>query len=138
MRKAAVLAVFVALWGAQAFAQVDFSGEWAPLYHENGPERLPGPELGDYTELPINDAARLRADSWDADRISREAHSISQPTMVMWGENDREVPLRDGERLHREIPASRFIVFRECGHIPHEEYPERFIEVVTDFCAQGK
>jgi hypothetical protein len=53
-----------------AFAQVDFSGEWAPLYHEDGPERLPGPELGDYTELPINDAARMRADSYDADRIS--------------------------------------------------------------------
>lgn len=53
-----------------ASAQVDFSGEWAPLYHEDGPERGPGPELGDYLELPINDAARLRADSWDADRIS--------------------------------------------------------------------
>lgn len=53
-----------------AFAQVEFSGQWAPLYHENGIERAPGPELGDYTELPINDAARLRADSWDADRIS--------------------------------------------------------------------
>jgi hypothetical protein len=58
------------LLGMPAFAQVDFSGEWAPLYHEDAPERLPGPELGDYTELPINDAARLRADSWDADRIS--------------------------------------------------------------------
>src|SRR5262249_29168330 len=52
------------------FAQIDFSGEWAPLYHEDGPERGPGPELGDYTELPINAAARMRADSWDPDRIS--------------------------------------------------------------------
>ncbi len=55
---------------APAFAQVDFTGEWNPLYHEDGPERLPGPELGDYTELPINNAARMRADSYDADRIS--------------------------------------------------------------------
>ena len=53
-----------------AFAQVDFTGEWSPLYHEDAPERGPGPELADYTELPINDAARLQADSWDADRIS--------------------------------------------------------------------
>ena len=52
------------------FAQVDFSGSWAPLYHEDNPERIPGPELGDYTGIPINDAARLRADSYDADRIS--------------------------------------------------------------------
>jgi pimeloyl-ACP methyl ester carboxylesterase len=72
---------------------------------------------------------------WDADRISRDAHLISQPSLVMWGENDREVPLRDGERIHQEIPNSRLIVFRECGHIPHEEYPERFTEVVTEFCS---
>src|SRR5437870_13576954 len=60
----------VLLFSTPAFAQIDFTGEWAPLYHEDAPERGPGPELGDYLEMPINDAARLRADSWDADRIS--------------------------------------------------------------------
>jgi glyoxylase-like metal-dependent hydrolase (beta-lactamase superfamily II) len=49
-----------------AFAQFDFTGEWAPRYHEDQPERIPGPALGDYLGLPINDAGRLRADSWDA------------------------------------------------------------------------
>lgn len=59
-----------ALVAAPLDAQVDFTGEWAPLYHEDGPERGPGPELADYTEMPINDAARMQADSYDADRIS--------------------------------------------------------------------
>ena len=67
MRRVLLAAALVA---APGLAQIDFSGEWAPLYHEDAPERLPGPELADYTELPINAAARLRADSWDADRIS--------------------------------------------------------------------
>ena len=49
-----------------AAAQVDFSGEWAPRFYEDQPERVPGPELADYLGLPINDAARLRADSWQA------------------------------------------------------------------------
>jgi hypothetical protein len=49
-----------------AFAQVDFSGEWAPRFYEDQPERVPGPELGDYLGLPINDAARERADTWAA------------------------------------------------------------------------
>jgi hypothetical protein len=53
-----------------ALAQVDFSGEWAPLFHEDGPERGPGPELGDYLGLPINAAARLRADSWEASLLT--------------------------------------------------------------------
>ena len=49
---------------------MDFVGEWAPRFHEDQPERIPGPALGDYLGLPINDALRLRADSWDADLIS--------------------------------------------------------------------
>jgi hypothetical protein len=64
------LLLAVLLVSAPAFAQVDFSGSWAPLYHEDLPDRIPGPELGDYLGLPLNDAARLRADSYDADRIS--------------------------------------------------------------------
>src|SRR3954467_2423109 len=51
---------------APALAQVDFVGEWEARYHEDQPERIPGPPLGDYLGLPINEAARLRADSWDA------------------------------------------------------------------------
>ena len=51
-----------------AFAQRDLSGTWAQRFHEDLPERGAGPEIGDYTGLPINDAARLRADSWDASK----------------------------------------------------------------------
>jgi glyoxylase-like metal-dependent hydrolase (beta-lactamase superfamily II) len=51
---------------APAMAQEDFTGEWEARYHEDQPERIPGPSLGDYLGLPINAAARLRADSWDA------------------------------------------------------------------------
>ena len=53
-----------------AYGQGDFVGNWAPLYHEDFPERIPGPELGDYMGIPINAAARLAGDSYDADRIS--------------------------------------------------------------------
>ena len=53
-----------------ASAQMDFTGQWAPLYHEDTIERIPGPELGDYTGLPLSEAGRMRAESWDADRIS--------------------------------------------------------------------
>src|SRR5579875_2297653 len=65
-----VVPAALVLVAAPAFAQVDFTGEWAPAYHEDAPDRIPGPELGDYLGLPLNDAARLRADSYDADRIS--------------------------------------------------------------------
>lgn len=89
--------------------------------------------------LPLRAASTQRAiirtvRRWDAERISRDAHLISQPTLLLWGENDREIPLADGERLHAEIPGSRLIVFLNCGHLPHEEYPEAFTNLVIDFC----
>jgi pimeloyl-ACP methyl ester carboxylesterase len=55
--------------------------------------------------------------------------------LLMWGDTDREVPLSDGERLHHSIPNARLIIFRACGHLPHEEYPESFVKLVTEFCA---
>ncbi len=89
--------------------------------------------------LPLRAAGTQRAmirtvRSWNADRISRDAHLINKPTLLIWGENDREIPVADGEHLHEQIPGSRLIVFLDCGHIPHEEYPEEFTNVVVDFC----
>lgn len=72
---------------------------------------------------------------WDAERVSRDAHLLTQPTLLLWGDTDREVPLRDGERLNEEIPHSRLVVFRECGHLPQEEYPQAFTKVVSEFCS---
>jgi hypothetical protein len=57
-----------------ASAQVDLSGIWAPLFHEDQPERVPGPEVGDYAGLPITDAERLRAESWDASLLTLPEH----------------------------------------------------------------
>ncbi|MEQ1759646.1 MAG: hypothetical protein ABL986_15115 [Vicinamibacterales bacterium] len=54
-----------------AFAQVDISGEWARDNHEDQPHRAPGAELGDYTGMPINAAARRKAESWDASILSQ-------------------------------------------------------------------
>lgn len=69
----AAIWVVVALPGS-AFAQIDMNGVWAPIFHEDQPERVPGPEVGDYAGLPINDAARLRADAWDASLLTLPEH----------------------------------------------------------------
>ena len=90
--------------------------------------------------LPLRTAGAHRAiirtvRRWDADRVSRDAHLLAQPTLLLWGDKDRDVPLKDGERLQDEIANSRLIVFRECGHLPHEEYPQTFTKIVSEFCS---
>jgi hypothetical protein len=68
------LIVAIVLVSAPAFAQADLAGVWAPLMHEDQPERGPGPEIGDYLGLPITDALRLRAESWDASLLTVPEH----------------------------------------------------------------
>jgi pimeloyl-ACP methyl ester carboxylesterase len=71
---------------------------------------------------------------WKADRISREASLIRQPTLLVWGEEDTHIPVSDAFRLRDAIPNSRLIVFRGCGHLPPTESPGQFVEVLADFC----
>jgi hypothetical protein len=59
----------------------DISGDWAVTTNEDQPHRAPGPELGDYTGLPINDADRQKAEAWDATILSQperqaQAHPV--------------------------------------------------------------
>jgi cyclase len=55
--------------------QTLLSGIWTSLRgFEDDHERGQGPDLGDYLGIPINDAARLRADSWDASRLTLQEH----------------------------------------------------------------
>lgn len=80
-------------------AETDLSGEWAPRYHEDFPERIPGPALGEYHGVPINEAARHRAESWSASMLSVLEHQcIPHPAdyatrgpsyMRIWKEIDR-------------------------------------------------
>jgi len=64
------LAWALVLTAAPAFAQADFTGTWGARYQEDFPERIPGPDLGDYLGLPINASARQFGDSWDPSRIT--------------------------------------------------------------------
>jgi hypothetical protein len=71
MRSTLFLLVAALVVAAPAAAQIDIAGEWARDNHEDQPHRAPGAELGDYTGLPINAAARQKAESWDASVLSQ-------------------------------------------------------------------
>jgi hypothetical protein len=60
-----LFAISVPVW-----AQIDIAGDWASRTHEDQGPRIPGAELGDYTGLPINAAARQKAAHWDASILS--------------------------------------------------------------------
>jgi pimeloyl-ACP methyl ester carboxylesterase len=78
------------------------------------------------------------ARNWDACRVEADANLINQPTLIIWGEEDNVIAIHNGEKLQQEILNSRLVVLKNCGHVPHEEKPEQFVELVTEFCRDIK
>ncbi|MBO9489118.1 alpha/beta hydrolase [Endozoicomonas sp. G2_1] len=64
-----------------------------------------------------------------ADKIA----TISQPTLIIWGEQDKLIPIAIGEHFHREIANSQFVSFEHLGHIPHEEGPTETVNAFKAF-----
>ena len=81
LRRGGIAALLVLVWAAPSLAQVNFAGEWAGRYHEDQPDRVPGEEPGDFSGLPINDAARMFGDAWDVARHSVLEHQCAPYTL---------------------------------------------------------
>jgi pimeloyl-ACP methyl ester carboxylesterase len=75
---------------------------------------------------------------WNANRIEQDAQFIKHPTLIVWGEDDTVIPVENGEKLYASILNSRFVVLKNCGHVPQEEKAELFSELVTGFCGNRK
>lgn len=75
IRIAGLAVLLLVMAGSPAFAQVDLTGVWNPLMHEDQAERAPGPDVGDYLGLPINDAGRMRGETWDASILTLSEHT---------------------------------------------------------------
>jgi len=81
MNRLILAAVLLVIGASPAFAQVSFVGDWSGRYHEDQPDRVPGEEPGDFSGLPINDAARMFGDSWDVARHSVLEHQCAPYTL---------------------------------------------------------
>ena len=57
------------------------------------------------------------------------------PTLIVWGERDRTIPLAHGLDAHRAIPGSRFETLPRAAHFPHLEDPDALAAVLGDFLA---
>lgn len=65
------------------------------------------------------------------DKIS----SITAPALVVWGKQDRILPLAHANKCHECLPDSEVYIFDNCGHVPQLERSEEFNRLVLDFLA---
>ncbi len=72
---------------------------------------------------PGNRAAFVERALDARDDVDGDHRLIRQPTLILWGVEDRWIPLADGRGFADDIPNSRLIVYPGVGHVPMEEIP---------------
>lgn len=70
----------------------------------------------------------------EGDLPSEELQKIQIPSLLIWGEEDRIVPIEIGKRLYQDLPNSDFISLRNTGHLVPEERPHHVSNFIFDFC----
>jgi pimeloyl-ACP methyl ester carboxylesterase len=83
-----------------------------------------------HTARSVIDPVGQRVDA--SDRLYLAAHV---PSLLVWGDRDRMIPVAHGHQAHALMPNSRFEVFEGAGHFPFNDDPERFVALLNDFIA---
>ncbi len=69
-------------------------------------------------------------------RVSAQSRlylAAGMPTLILWGEKDRLIPVRHAREAHERIAGSRLEIFSGAGHFPWRDEPARFADVLLDF-----
>jgi pimeloyl-ACP methyl ester carboxylesterase len=95
--------------------------------------------FGSLTE-PANRAAFVRTMRAVIDPGGQAVSAIDRlylaeemPTLIVWGDRDKIIPVSHAYQTHEAIPNSRLEILPGVGHFPHVEEPLRFVEILTDF-----
>lgn len=135
------------------WAQHDGLGEalFALYYKERPDERMArafyDPDLIDerYLERVISEldrpgtvaAALAAVRAQGLDRLALRYPEVRQPTLLLWGREDRVSPPHFGERLATDLPDATLHIFPRCGHFPHVEAFASSTRLLLDFLGEG-
>lgn len=105
-------------------------------YYE--PDRTCTPDVVDGYFLPLltpgaTSVIAPLAHDFGQTSIAHRLKEIQAPTLIIWGQFDAVIPMHWGYRFKQDIANAELVVIPKCGHCPHEEEPEQFLETVKGF-----
>ena len=68
--------------------------------------------------------------------LSPRLSQIAVPVVVFWGDSDMLLMVENARRLSDAVPGSRLRVLTDCGHMPHQDKPDEFVELVQQWVAE--
>lgn len=105
------------------------------------PDKISEDLVDRYFELTTRegnrDALAKRFLETKAGQFAKRVSELTQPTLIIWGELDRLIPIDVGQGFHKQIANSQLITFSDLGHVPHEEDPLATVAEVEQFLHKG-
>ena len=93
-----------------------------------------------YWELlryPGNRRATMKRFASDYDPLGEgEIAGITAPTLIIWGDEDRLIPLSAGQWLDKTMPNSELVVFEGVGHLPQKEIADETVATVRQWLSR--
>jgi pimeloyl-ACP methyl ester carboxylesterase len=115
----------------------------ATLYKHPEPvlEAMPAEPDVDFVLAVYRDMAALARYGWapylNDPKLERRLRRVAAPTLVLWADDDRVVPIEHGRRYAERIPDATLQVVEDCGHAMYFERPDAFADAVTEFLEAG-
>ena len=105
--------------------------EYDQLYNQP-----PTPEQAETAETNREMAVRLCWKPYMYDpRLPGLLSRVNIPSRIVWGREDRLVPLECAELFHQALSKSDVVIIDQCGHSPQVEKPDEFVRVALEFLA---
>jgi pimeloyl-ACP methyl ester carboxylesterase len=101
------------------------------------PDRLPAPLCAELLRGSGRPAAPYATDAIMEYDFRDRVGEIACPTLIVWGEDDRIVPVEAADAYERAIPRSRKVVFPDTGHVPMLERPSAFNSLLDEFLSSS-
>ena len=105
------------------------------MYHTMSDETLEGilkPWRGDVGRRAFYRQI-AQADERFTDEIKSKYSEMKLPVLVVWGEDDKWIPIDKGKQLHEAIPGSIFKPIAQAGHLVQEDEPIKLYEIISEF-----
>lgn len=70
--------------------------------------------------------------------LEKWLHRIDVPTHIVWGREDKLVPVAYAQAFAKLIPGARVTILPECGHMPHIEKTDEYVRLAAAFCQERR
>jgi len=65
--------------------------------------------------------------------MTKSYETLKPELLIIWGENDKWIPLDFGKTLQKTLPDAQLKIISECGHVPHQEKPDEVNPIMIEF-----